>query len=91
MPNLATTLFPLWFAGVLISGAIAAMMSTADSQLLVVTSALSEDIYHNTFNKKLSERSLVQISRLITFLVGIAAFFLAIYTQKLIFTMVSYA
>lgn len=91
MPHLATNLFPLWFAGILISGAIAAMMSTADSQLLVVTSAFSEDIYHNTFKKKLSEGSLVRISRIITFLVGIAAFFLAIYTQKLIFTMVSYA
>lgn len=31
-------------AGIMISGAIAAMMSTADSQLLVVSSAVVEDI-----------------------------------------------
>jgi len=91
MPHLATNLFPLWFAGILISGAIAAMMSTADSQLLVVTSAFSEDIYHDTFKKKISQKALLRTSRLITLLVGIIAFILAVVSKKLIFTMVSYA
>jgi len=91
MPLLATTFFPKWFAGILISGAIAAMMSTADSQLLVTTSAISEDIYHRAFRRKLSQKTLVAVSRLVTFLVGVFAFVLAIVSKKLIFTMVSYA
>ena len=91
MPILATTFFPKWFAGILISGAIAAMMSTADSQLLVTTSAISEDIYHRAFRRKLSQKTLVAVSRLVTFLVGVFAFILAIVSKKLIFTMVSYA
>ena len=45
MPMLARALMPAALVGVMISGAIAAMMSTADSQLLVTTSALTEDIY----------------------------------------------
>ncbi len=91
MPSLATRLFPAWFAGILISGAIAAMMSTADSQLLVVTSAFSEDVYHRMFRRKLSPERLVFISRVITVMVGIGAILLAMYSKRLIFSMVSYA
>lgn len=91
MPYLATNLFPLWLAGILISGAIAAMMSTADSQLLVASSALSEDVYHNIFRRKISQRTQLMASRIITLLVGASAFLLAIKSEKLIYTMVSYA
>jgi len=91
MPYLATTLLPLWLAGILISGAIAAMMSTADSQLLVASAALSEDVYHNIFRRKISEKMQLMASRIITLLVGTSAFILAIKSEKLIYTMVSYA
>ncbi len=91
MPYLATTLLPLWLAGILISGAIAAMMSTADSQLLVASAALSEDVYHNIFRRKISEKMQLMASRIITLLVGASAFILAIKSEKLIYTMVSYA
>jgi sodium/proline symporter len=91
MPHLATSLLPLWLAGILISGAIAAMMSTADSQLLVASSALSEDVYHNIFRRKISEKTQLTASRIITLLVGLSAFILAIKSQRLIYTMVSYA
>jgi len=91
MPHLATNLLPLWLAGILISGAIAAMMSTADSQLLVASSALSEDMYHNIFRRKISEKAQLLASRIITLLVGASAFLLAIKSEKLIYTMVSYA
>ena len=91
MPLMANRLFPGWLAGILISGAIAAMMSTADSQLLVTTSAVSEDIYHNFINKKASEKHLVGISRIATFCIGIAAFIIALCTKDLVFTMVAFA
>jgi sodium/proline symporter len=91
MPHLATSLLPLWLAGILISGAIAAMMSTADSQLLVASSALSEDVYHNIFRRKISEKTQLMASRIITLIVGASAFILAIKSQTLIYTMVSYA
>jgi len=91
MPMMATKLLPGWLAGILISGAIAAMMSTADSQLLVTTSAVAEDIYHNYINKKASEKRLVSVSRIITFCVGAAAFLIAIFSQELVFKMVGLA
>jgi sodium/proline symporter len=91
MPHLANTLLPSWLAGIFISGAIAAMMSTADSQLLVISSSVIEDIYHKTLKKEVSETILLKISRVITIMVGLVGFIIAIYSEKLIFYMVSYA
>lgn len=91
MPLMATRLLPGWIAGILISGAIAAMMSTADSQLLVTTSSVAEDIYHNYIAPHATEEKLVNVSRIITFLVGVAAFAIALVWQELVFKMVAFA
>jgi len=91
MPLMTTTMFPAAIAGILISGAIAAMMSTADSQLLVSTSAISEDIYHQMMDKKASQRKLLVISRLATLAVGIVAFLLARAAEETVYKFVLYA
>ncbi|NJN26903.1 MAG: sodium/proline symporter [Cyclobacteriaceae bacterium] len=92
MPQLANDLLPTWLAGIFISGAIAAMMSTADSQLLVITSSVIEDIYHKTLgNSTVSEKKLLRLSRIITIAVGAVAFFISISSQELVFALVSYA
>jgi len=91
MPFLAQTVMPGWLAGIMISGAIAAMMSTADSQLLVTTSTLSEDIWHKLLRKDSSPESLAKFSRIATIFVGLIAFVLAISTSDLVFSMVSFA
>ncbi|MBK6963424.1 MAG: sodium/proline symporter [Bacteroidales bacterium] len=91
MPQMATDLMPAWIAGIIISAAIAAMMSTADSLLLVVSSTVAEDFCHNVLHINLSSRAMVNLSRLVTLSVGIAAFIIAITSTKLIFSMVSYA
>ncbi len=90
MPELAKTMFPSWFAGILISGALAAMMSTADSQLLVTTSSVVEDIYHQTINPKASQKKLVFMSRLLTFIIGVIAIALS-YLPHSIFRKVLFA
>ena len=91
MPHLATTLLPAWLAGILISGAIAAMMSTADSQLLVISSSVIEDFYHQTLGKKVTDKFMLGASRVITILIGGIGLIIAIWSDKLIFAMVSYA
>jgi sodium/proline symporter len=91
MPYMAKNLLPAWFAGILISGAMAAMMSTADSQLLVTASAISEDIVHKVGGKKLSPEKMLTTSRIITLAVGILAFIIAWFSTDLIFKLVSYA
>ncbi|MBN2564562.1 MAG: sodium/proline symporter, partial [Candidatus Eisenbacteria bacterium] len=71
--------------------AIAAMMSTADSQLLVATSALSEDIYHQLINKEAPQRRLVAISRIGTVVIGVIAFILALGAEERVYWFVLYA
>ena len=92
MPQLANDLLPAWLAGIFISGAIAAMMSTADSQLLVITSSVIEDIYHKTLGKEeVTEKRLLYLSRIITIVVGAFGFLISVTSQDLVFTLVSYA
>ena len=91
LPVLAFYILPAWIAGILISGAVAAMMSTADSQLLVATSTLVEDFYAKALGKELTPRKMVVLSRVVTLGVGAAAFVLALASKNLIYKMVSYA
>ena len=77
MPMLAEELLPAWLAGLLISGAVAAMMSTADSQLLVSTSAIGEDLGVQVSKK---DDKLLN-SRIITILLGIFAYLVAMYSE----------
>jgi sodium/proline symporter len=91
MPLLTRHLMPGWIAGLMIAGAVAAMMSTADSQLIVVTSSLVEDVYVKLMRPGSSPGRLVLLSRLATLLAAAVALFLAFSSEDLIFDMVAYA
>lgn len=91
MPYMVKMYFPAWIAGILISGAIAAMMSTADSQLILCTSAVSEDIYHQLINKNAPQGRLLAISRIATFVIGVIALLLAYSAEQLVYWMVLFA
>ena len=56
---LVQNMFPTVIAGLLLSAVLAAIMSTADSQLLVASSSFSSDIYNTLFNKNASEKTLL--------------------------------
>jgi sodium/proline symporter len=94
MPLMARALVPAWLAGILISGGVAAMMSTADSQLLVATSTLTEDIYLKLLRRgrpPADPARLVQVGRMITVGITAVALYLAFSNRDLIFHMVAYA
>ncbi|GJM45101.1 MAG: sodium:proline symporter [Gemmatimonadota bacterium] len=91
MPLMATLLLPAWLAGLAIAGGIAAMMSTADSQLLVATSAVIEDIYVRLFRPQVSAARLVLLSRLATIGIAAVALVLAYRNQDFVFDSVEYA
>ena len=91
MPLLAVRLLPAWFAGLAIAGGIAAMMSTADSQLLVATSALVEDLWVRLLRPRTPPERLVLLSRLATLGIAAVALGLAFRNQQLIFDWVAYA
>ena len=52
-------------------------MSTADSQLLVTASSISEDVYKGVINKKASDKSMLRVSRITVMIVAAAAFLIA--------------
>ena len=78
-------------AGFLLSGAISAMMSTASSEIILCSSAITEDIYGNYSKKKMKIKKELWFNRIITLMVGLVAFLLALNPSDSIFKMVSYA
>ncbi|MDS0294271.1 sodium/proline symporter [Halogeometricum luteum] len=70
MPMLTLDLLPGALAGVVLAAALAAMMSSADSQLLVATSAVVEDVYHGFVNPDASQAQLVRYSQIVTLGLG---------------------
>ena len=68
---------PTFMCGILLSAILAAVMSTADSQLLVTSSAISEDFYHGMIRKNASQKELVWVSRGTIIVVAVIAYFLA--------------
>ena len=94
MPLLAKELLPAIVAGLFISGAVAAMMSTADSQLLVSASAITEDFIHQYLGKEMTNKKLVTLSRITIVILGLFAYVLAVINENQensIFGVVSYA
>ncbi|MGJ3204888.1 sodium:solute symporter family transporter [Geobacillus thermoleovorans] len=86
-----TILLPPWLAGVLLSGILAAIVTTADSQLLVITSAISEDIVRRSLRLRLSEKRLVALSRAVVVIAGLLGLVLAMTSESLVYFIVSWA
>lgn len=84
-------LFPPFLAGLIWSAVLAAIMSTASSQLLVTASAISKDFYHAFIHKDAGEMELIYISRITVLVVAGIAIFLALDPNNYILTMVAYA
>lgn len=88
---MVNNIFPTVIAGILLAAILAAIMSTADSQLLVTASALTEDIYKALLRKKASEKELIWVSRGTVILVSIIAYILALNPDSSVLDLVSYA
>lgn len=74
---LARGLFPSFIAGILLAAIISASMSTADSQLLVASSAFTADIYKPIIRKNASEKELLWVGRIVVVVVAVIAYFIA--------------
>lgn len=91
LPFMALDLLPPWIAGLLLSGILAAIISTADSQLLVMTSSVSEDIVNKALGKTLTEKQLVKISRITIVVAGLVGLMIALTSKSLVYLVVSWA
>ncbi|MWV13462.1 sodium/proline symporter PutP [Pseudomonas sp. R-28-1W-6] len=89
--ELAKILFNPWIAGVLLSAILAAVMSTLSCQLLVCSSALTEDFYKAFLRKNASQVELVWVGRAMVLLVALIAIALASNPENRVLGLVSYA
>ncbi|OES60380.1 sodium:proline symporter, partial [Pseudomonas aeruginosa] len=89
--ELAKILFNPWVAGVLLSAILAAVMSTLSCQLLVCSSALTEDFYKAFLRKGASQLELVWVGRAMVLLVAVIAIWLASNPENRVLGLVSYA
>jgi sodium/proline symporter len=78
-------------AGICLAAILAAIMSTADSQLLVASSALTEDFYKPFIRKRASQKELVWVGRLTVVLIAIIAFALAMNPDNKVLDLVAFA
>jgi sodium/proline symporter len=91
LPIIAVQLLPGVLAGLMLAAVLAAICSTADSQLLVSSASLSHDLYARLTGKDLDSRFVVNMDRLAVSVVGVLAMFLALTENRVIFSFVLYA
>ncbi|HEY9575076.1 MAG TPA: sodium/proline symporter PutP [Lachnospiraceae bacterium] len=67
----------VFIGGIFLCGILAAIMSTADSQLLVTASAISKDLYKGILKKNAKDKSILLVSRISVLAVAIVAYIIA--------------
>jgi len=80
-----------WLAGIMLAAILSAIMSTIDSQLLVCSSALTEDFYQKAIRKKAGEREVVLFGRIFVVIISAIALILALRPDETILGIVAYA
>ncbi|WP_202405639.1 MULTISPECIES: sodium/proline symporter PutP [Halomonadaceae] len=88
---LVDALFHPVIAGILLAAILAAIMSTADSQLLVSSSALAEDFYKGFFRPDADAVELVRIGRVAVIVIAVIAGVVALDDDSMVLDLVSYA
>ncbi|MCW6641933.1 sodium/proline symporter PutP [Yersinia ruckeri] len=89
--ELAMLLFNPWIAGILLSAILAAVMSTLSCQLLVCSSAITEDLYKAFLRKNASQKELVWVGRMMVLLVAVIAIAIAADPENKVLGLVSNA
>lgn len=90
-PMMIIETLPAWIAGFLLAGAVAAIMSTADSQLLVAGSAFGEDVYNGIINQDASDKMILHANRIAVLGIGFFAAVWAWITPGTVHTTILFA
>lgn len=88
---LVNAMFHPVIAGILLAAILAAIMSTADSQLLVSSSAMAEDLYKQVLKKDATSEEIVRVGRFAVILISLIALVLAMTPDSSVLGLVSYA
>lgn len=91
LPELAHALFPAFFTGIFLVVVLAAIMSTADSLLILASSVVARDVVQNVFRPGADQRTLTLLGKGITVAMGAGALVLALTEARMIFWFVLFA
>ncbi|MGX2949854.1 sodium/proline symporter PutP [Ursidibacter sp. B-7004-1] len=89
--ELSKLLFNPWIAGILLSAILAAVMSTLSCQLLICSSAITEDFYKGMLRPNATQKELVWLGRIMVLAISVLAILLAQDPNSKVLGLVSYA
>ena len=78
-------------AGVVLSGIVAATISSSDSYLLIAASAVSKNLYQGIFKKDATDRQILGVSRMTLLIIALLAMIIALNENSVIFKVVAFA
>ncbi len=84
-------LIPPIFAGIIMSGILAATISSSDSYLLIAASAFSKNLYQGIFKKNATDKQVMLCSKIVLVVIAIFGAVVAIDEDSVIFDIVSFA
>ena len=88
---MSRNLFPPLIAGIVMSGILAATISSSDSYLLIATSAFSKNIYQRILKKEASDEAVMRVSRIVILTITLVGILIAMDEKSIIFNVVSFA
>ena len=88
---LSQMMLPAFFCGLVVSGILAASMSSASSYLLITGSSVAENIFRGVFKKDATDNQVLIVSRITLVAVLLFGIFVAWEEESVIFNVVSYA
>lgn len=84
IPVIALDVLPPWVAGIVLAAPLAAIMSTVDSLLLLVSSAVVKDVYLSYIQPNASVKTVKRMSLGVTAILGTIVFVLAVNPPELL-------
>jgi SSS family solute:Na+ symporter len=89
--TMTKTIFPPLLVGFILCAILAAVLSTLSSQILLSGSVIAEDLYKEFINRTLSQKQLVQITRISALAICLVSLGIAWNDSNTVFDLVSYA
>jgi SSS family solute:Na+ symporter len=91
MPLMLARYSPEWLTGIVMVGALAAFMSTLDSQLLALSSMLTRDIYKRYWRSQASLAEQVRVGQLVVIALAVAGLAIALRPPEAILSLATHA
>ncbi|MDP6931445.1 MAG: sodium/proline symporter [Myxococcota bacterium] len=91
LPYLSEVLFPEMLTGILVAIVLAAIMSTADSLLILVSSAVVRDIWNRTLGVEMTDDQARTRARVVTLVTCLVALGFSLDKESVLFSLVLFA